>query len=162
MPAGAVHDAHWRAGWLIVIPAAAGAVFVTSLLPLREHSSGFVGVGILAGYALQRYISPDADLIGVTTAEGLMINHFGVVGGFIFSYFSFYGYIFRKHHRSVWTHGPVISTAIRYVYMFWWPWREIYLSTWDLAWAVFMLVGAFLGTCIGDTLHWADDCLYKD
>jgi hypothetical protein len=157
MPSGEVHDVHWKIGWFVAVPAALTVCVITSQMPLRNFSSFFTGTGVLAGYALQRYVNPDADLIGVTKGEGMLINHLGIIGGFIFSYFAFYGYVFRKHHRSIWTHGPLIGTAIRYVYLFWWPFREIYWSTHDLAWLVFIFVGMFVGTSLGDVFHWLDD-----
>ena len=71
------------------------------------------GAGYLLGYSFGRYCSPDWDLMGVTGDEGRMVNELKVIGHILFGMSSAYGSMFRRHHRSWFTHFPYISTIGR-------------------------------------------------
>jgi hypothetical protein len=121
----------------------------------------FLALGVLLGYQYGRYVTPDEDIVGMTVGEGLMMNHFPVIGNFFVAYWSLYGAFMRRHHRSFLTHGPIVSTAIRYVFGFWWLGILMWKGWWG-AWATYLLIGAFLGTTVIDIIHWWLDQMQPD
>lgn len=165
MPDGATHLKLWRGGLTVIPPVVTATWIVGSFLSLRTscyletcvpgHVS--MSLGILLGYLYGAFIDPDMDIVGMTQAEGRLMRKLGIVGGLLVAYWTFYGYLFRKKHRSIWTHGPVLSTVIRYGYQFWLPWIYIYNSTVDLSWLIFIFIGMFIGTTLSDTIHFAAD-----
>lgn len=124
-----------------------------SPLPLRVHGEVLIGLGIFIGYEMGKYMTPDWDIMGTTSSEGWMVNEIPVLGHFLFGLSSTYGSWHRKHHRSIQTHAPVISTFPRYLLVFWYPWLEIYRSNLDWAWLIFIFIGMFIGTSISDSIH---------
>lgn len=102
-------------------------------------------------------MTPDWDIMGTTSSEGWMVNEIPVLGHFLFGLSSTYGSWHRKHHRSIQTHFPVISTLPRYLLVFWYPWLEIYRSNLDWAWLIFIFIGMFIGTSISDGIHFVLD-----
>jgi hypothetical protein len=133
------------------------APFTLISLPLKPGLEWYLGAGIFLGYEMGKYITCDWDIMGTSKDEGRIVNEIPILGHFIFGISSTYGSIFRRHHRSFITHFPFVSTSIRYLFLFWWVWWQIYLSTWDLAWLVFLFAGAFIGTSLSDGIHWAAD-----
>lgn len=159
MPDGITHERFRQYGRLVVFPL---SLFLPMVIPV--HGMGILdstcfGFGMLAGYEMGRYVTPDWDLVGATSSEGWMINEIPVLGHFLFGLSSAYGSIFRRHHRSFITHFPFVSTSIRYLLIFWWIWFEMYKSTRDLSWLVFVFIGMFLGTSMSDGLHWYLDVI---
>jgi len=153
MPNGEVHFAKWKLGWLGVVPTS----FV--LLPLSPYAS----VGLLVGYGLGRWIDPDLDQITITKSESRMISDFHIVGWLLVAYSTIYGTAFRRKHRSFWTHFPFVSTAIRYVYWFWWIgllyWKDV--IQYSNIHLVFIMC-SFFGLSIADIIHWALDKYYGE
>ena len=150
MPDGITHHFFWKLGWGCTIPAS------FAIMPLLGLPGG---IGAILGYSLGAFIDPDLDQIGTTAAEGRIVNALPIVGSFIYGYTSIYGSLFRKHHRSFWTHFPVVSTAIRCMWFFWWIYfvvPESYDWMFQLGW------GAFIGLCIADTIHWVLDMFFPD
>lgn len=127
------------------------------IVPMRPGGQWLIGVGMFVGYEIGRFCSPDWDCVTATADEARMINNIPIVGHFLFGISSTYGSIFRRHHRSFITHFPLISTSIRYVIIFWWLWYEIYWSTLDWAWLIFIFIGMFIGTSMSDAIHWWAD-----
>ena len=118
-------------------------------LPLSLFSS----LGILAGYFVIGYfIDPDADLVGISSAEGRMLRKIPILGILFVAYWTGYGGFFRGKHRSFWTHSYIFSTFLRYLYGFWWSFlffRELL--------GIYVFLGVFTGMCISDAIHvWAD------
>jgi hypothetical protein len=147
VPSGQVHLSFWKSAWFLPI-AVAGAFFI----PLK-WATFYIALGILLGYGLGYFIDPDLDLLGVTSAEGRMLK-IPVLGYLLVPYWSFYGAVFRRHHRSFWTHSYVMSTIIRFAYQFWWL---VLFSTLPM-WFAWILSGTFFGLCISDGIHiWADN-----
>lgn len=171
MPSGEVHDALWKMGRLAILPIAISSALVTDSLALTvscNQSIGicisgqtFMAVGVLIGYWYGRYITPDEDIAGMTVGEGYLMNHFPILGNIAVGYWTIYGAFFRKKHRSLWTHGPFLSTAIRYVYAFWWI-AFLISNGWWHSWATYLMIGAYLGTCVIDIIHWAADVITKE
>jgi len=46
-----------------------------------------------------------------------MVNELPILGYFLYGVSSTYGAMFRKFHRKIWTHLPVLSTIIRIVFV---------------------------------------------
>jgi uncharacterized metal-binding protein len=139
MPSGIIHHRLWKYGW--GVECAAFAV-------LLSHSPT-ISIGTAIGYFLGQFLDPDLDLVGITGAEGRILRKLPVLGAFIVGYWTVFGGLFRRHHRSFWTHSYVISTAIRFVYGFWW----VVLFKHTETWLLMMLFGMFIGLCIADAIH---------
>lgn len=143
MPDGLTHDRLWSYGQALAYPAS--AIFAFSSWP--------IAVGSVLGYWAGRFIGPDMDLVGITYGEGEMMRRFGCLGGILVSYFTFYGFVFRGSHRSFWTHGIILSTAIRFIYTFWIPALLMYNRQW-LSYSIYLgALGIFLGMCFSDFIH---------
>ena len=134
---------------MVVVPS---ALFVTLNMPE-------IGIGMLAGYALGTYLDPDADLVGITSAEGRAMRHWKILGKVWVAYWTFYGAMFTGHHRSFWSHFPFVSTAIRLVYLFWW------VALLDVEWQVWHYlvgIGVWFGLSLADGIHYAADKFWGD
>lgn len=116
-------------------------------------------MGILVGYLMARYVEPDLDLFGITSSEGRMIHDFKILGAFMVAYWVPYGYLFREHHRSFWTHFPLVSGLIRMLYMS--P-PTLYLlyrfRLWEW-WMVPFTFGIWIGLSVNDALHFLADLI---
>lgn len=158
MPPGIIHEELRKKGRLISYPLS--ILIPVVLLPIQMKGMGeiIVGIGIFLGYEfIGKYMTPDWDLHGVTNDESRMITQIPILGHFLFGVSSTYGSFFYRHHRSFWTHFPFISTAIRYLFLFWWIFYQVYQSEKDLAWLIFLFIGLFIGTSLSDTVHWLAD-----
>ena len=154
MPDGQFHHNMWKAGALVAVPA--GIVSVV-LVDWR------FGLGLLGGYGLGRWIDPDLDQVSISSSEGRMMNDFKILGYVLVGYWTVYGAIFRRHHRSFLTHFPVVSTAIRLAYLCWWLFFVYRWLDWSftvghaLSW-----FGILIGLSIADGLHYVADVLYSE
>lgn len=138
-------------GYKISIPA-------SMLLFIYEWKAG---IGYFVGYSFHRWCDNDLDLMGVSGAEGRMVNELPLIGHLMFGASSAYGSLFRKKHRSFWTHFPVVSTLIRLVFFFTVPF--IFLDSWGInliggGWVWFWL-GFFAGLSHADGVHYTLDLL---
>ena len=145
MPDGQHHAKIQNAGWLVVAPASIFAAIV-------YHPA--MGTGIALGYFIGRYVNCDADISGMTTAEGYAINELGILGYVLVAYMTLYGIIFRRLHRSTLTHGMLISTAIRWAYLFWWLWF-VPIIWYD--WQLVVLFFVYFGMVLVDIPHYISD-----
>jgi uncharacterized metal-binding protein len=155
MPAGKTHAAIWKIGYVAVLPSAYAMYYWTdSYVPLTA--------GYLIGYTMGAIISPDWDLMAITKDESNAIR-LPIIGTLLYGLSSMYGALFRNHHRSIWTHFPVISTAIRMTYLFWLLGLAYYLN-WIVyqEWQLYIGIGVFLGMSLSDTFHWAADMIVSD
>ena len=165
MPDGTIHLRLWKGGLMLALPltvvtteaARQFDLIYICYPPLCIHGAVFVALGVPLGYVYGAFIDPDMDIVGMTKADGRLMNKLGIIGGLLVSYWTFYGYLFRRKHRSIWTHGPVISTAIRYTYQYWCPFIYLYLTSKQLGWVVLLFIGMFIGTTLSDTIHYAAD-----
>lgn len=148
MPDGIHHSNVQKAGWIVVAPASLYA-------GLTIHPA--IGMGIGLGYFLGRYVNCDADISGLTSAEGFAINELKIFGYVLVAYMTFYGIVFRRMHRSIFTHGPFLSTAIRWIYLFWWLW--FVPIVWQ-DWMLMMLFSSYLGMVLVDIPHWISDLYF--
>jgi hypothetical protein len=165
MSDGIRHHELWRQGWSTALPLSLAVYGASDLLrPAWACSqigcfagNDFYTIGTLLGYGFGMFVNPDADQVSITHAEGLMINKIPILGHFLYGYWQIYGSIFRKHHRSFWTHFPIISTIIRFVYQFWAVYAILIFSHISSPWIYQTLAGIFLGMCYSDYLHWLED-----
>lgn len=109
-------------------------------------------LGCLTGIA----VGPDNDMLTITTYEWAIIKRTLGLGYIWLGYWGPYAAIFK--HRSFWSHAPVISTAIRILYIL----PLLYIlsavlrqSLGHFMWNTFWWVG--IGLLISDTLHWIMD-----
>ena len=153
MPDGEFHHNVWKAGAVVAVPASIATVL---LIDWR------MGLGMLGGYALGRWIDPDLDQVSISSSEGRMMNDFKILGYLLVSYWTFYGAMFRCNHRSYITHFPFLSTAIRMAFAFWWV---VFLYRWiGLSFNAGHLLGwfgVFFGLSIADTIHYIADSWYS-
>ena len=148
-----------KRGRVIAFPIAVVAPIILSSLGLDYKGSLLIGVGIFAGYEIGKYIDPDWDLVTATNSESRMINELPLIGYYLFGVSSMYGAIFRRMHRSFWTHFPAVSTAIRHFFVFGGLGWEIYWSTLDWSWLIFIYIGIFVGNSFSDAIHWFLDMI---
>lgn len=153
MPSGRTHAKIWLYGAPVAIAIAAHNV-MTSPTPAAA-------AGIIAGYTLGRWIDPDLDQFGITSAEWRAVRELRFLGVLIAMYFMPYAYLVP--HRSFISHAPVIGTAIRLVYMAA-PWiaLAILLQWIPPDWFISGTVGLFAGLALSDGFHWAADVLIKE
>lgn len=152
MPSGVVHYKWFKRGYMFIVP---------SSLLLCFWDVRF-GLGNLFGYSFHRYCDNDWDIMGVNEAEGRAVRELPVVGLYLFGVSSVYGAVFRKRHRKPETHWPYLSTIIRLLFVFAWPFITLYgYGINPLDWYVFWL-GFWNGLSLADGIHWALDMRAKD
>ena len=120
-------------------------------------------LGNIAGYSFGRWVDSDWDIFGSNNAEGRIVNELPVIGHFLYGVSSIYGSIFRKHHRSFWTHFPGVSTLIRLVFIFFIPFLlfDYYgINLIGNGWHTFYL-GFWFGLSQADGIHYWLDLFYK-
>ena len=153
MPDGGTHHKYYNRGYIVSIPVG----IITSLWEWK------FGLGYVVGYSLGRYVDPDWDLMGTNAGEGRMVNEIPILGHLVFGVSSSYGSIFRKHHRSFWTHFPVVSTLIRLIFITVVPF--VFLDSWGInlignEWYLFWL-GLWAGLSHADAIHYYLDITYS-
>lgn len=146
MPSGEIHYKAFKKGYLIEIP-------LSVIMSFWDWKLGF---GNIVGYSFHRYCDNDLDLMSVNSAEGRQVNELPILGNFMFGMSSIYGSFFRKHHRSVWTHFPYLSTAIRLFFFFLFPFLildgygiNFIGNGWNMFW-----IGFYNGLSNADAIHW--------
>jgi uncharacterized metal-binding protein len=102
------------------------------------------GVGCLLGVIL----SPDLDIDHRTVSETSLGP---IVGEFIYLYWLFYAK--KIAHRDWKSHMPIVSTAIRILYGFWWLALIDTSLFWQLRWV-------WVGLAVSDFFHWVMDMLF--
>ena len=146
MPDGVTHYKHFTKGYTFQIPFS----IMISFLDWK------LGLGNIIGYSFHRYCDNDLDLMGVNAAEGRQVNEIPILGNFMFGMSSIYGSFFRKYHRSIWTHLPYLSTAIRLFFFFIFPFLildgygiNFIGNGWHMFW-----IGFYNGLSMADGIHW--------
>jgi len=120
------------------------------VLSLRFASSTILTIGYLAGVVISRYITPDMDLVSITTTEYTMMRKFGLLGVLFVMYWMPYGHIMK--HREKLSHMYIISSFVRALYGAWWALAPLTLPFYTL-W-----FGIALGMSTGDAIHiWYDN-----
>lgn len=163
MSDGKRHHEVWRQNRIWVLPLS----FISYLLldPLGSYcfpwfcvaNKVFAAVGVILGYFMGRYIDPDLDQMGATSADGRLVNEIPIIGVFLYGHWSTYGAFFRKHHRSIWTHFPVLSTSIRIIYQFYGLFIILFLKHWWNLPIISVFLGMLIGLSFADLLHYMED-----
>ncbi len=161
MPNGIIHEQLRKRGRIVFYPFSIIIPYFISPIEFKNYGEFIIGIGIVIGYELGTFVTPDWDISGTTADEGRVLNKIPVLGYFIFGISSFYGGIFRRWHRKPITHFPFLSTSIRYFLLFGWLFIYIYNSAYDMAWLIFLLIGMFIGTSFSDGVHWWADVKTK-
>lgn len=163
MPNGQVHEHFRRKGRIVAYPFSIIFPLVVPVygIGMYEMETFIFGVGIILGYdVIGKFMTCDWDIVGMTKDEGRMMNEIWFIGPILVGISTIYGGYFRRWHRSKLTHGPFISTAIRYLFVFWFPLFEMLRHDSHYWW--FLFAGLYLGTCMSDIIHWYLDFIkYK-
>lgn len=143
MPSGKVH---WKFYQRFRVLAWACSI---ALIPIDWR----MGLGFWVGYMIiARYIDPDLDHRNMTQTEYRAMRELGFVGSLLVAYFMPYGYLLP--HRSFMSHSPLISTVIRFIYLFWWLFLLIYwVDLTVLINNMMLFVGMYLGLSLADLIH---------
>lgn len=143
MPDGVTHVKIWKTFFPVtVIVAGIYAVFIDWYTALWI----IVG-GLLHGFG----IDPDLDLEGLNRSEALWIKWIFPIP--LIGWSTFYARIFQKFggHRSIWTHGFIISSIIRLLFFgfpFVWLFRQYFLDSLTRE-----FIGMGIGLIISDNWH---------
>lgn len=161
MPSGIVHEELRKKGRITAFPLAVVIPLLLLPIPMRTGGQELIGLGIFLGYEFGRYCSNDWDCVTMTEDESNMSNEIPILGHYLFGVSSMYGSVFKRRHRKPETHWPFISTAIRYLLVFWWIFWQIYMSNLDWWWLIFIFIGGYLGLSFSDTIHFVADVMGK-
>ena len=126
-----------------------------------------VFVGYSTGYLLGYYISPDLDLVGITSEESRLMRDFKIIGVGVVMWFFPYAYLMRfvglgkKGHRNFFSHS-LVGTVIRHAWLFG-IFECVYLYLeYPPSYLLYAVSGNILGMMFADTLHYfGDSKLYK-
>ena len=177
MADGVTHHNYLNKGWMIVFPL--GIIIWIMNYSLGIEYNYLYPLFFYINYSACNIISPDADQIGVTSDEGIVLRTtkkfwIGFIGALFVSYSFIYAYIIGLvgGHRSFFSHGWVIGTIGRMVFyniplycFLWsiynygiqnWNWVlsiGIYESTKMKIWLIPYLSMQFLAWFIGDGIH---------
>lgn len=176
MADGITHHEYLRIGWLLIVPLGLFlGIFCYLLVPYFYLYPMF----FYLNYLLCNIISPDADQIGITSDEGIILRTtkrfwIGFFGALFVSYSFIYAYLIGLvgGHRSVFSHGWIIGTIgrmfyynIPFYYFCWmfylygirnWNWSlsiGLYESTKMEIWLSPYLLSQFLAWLVGDGIH---------
>ena len=105
------------------------------------------GLGVALGCLAGVFVSPDLDIDHRTYSENALPGMLGTLW-----YWVWLEYSRIMPHRSFWSHAPIVGTAIRIVYGFWWIALIDVTLFWQLRWL-------WIGLMISDTAHWVMDVL---
>lgn len=153
MPSGEVHYKFYNAGFLLEIPT---FIYVATLNPI-------VGVGHFVGYFSHRWVDNDWDILSVNKSESRAIKELKLFGYIVFMISSLYGAIFRRKHRSFITHFPVISTAVRMCFLFFWIPILIHYGYMDLSPTLLkFFLGFLMGLSQADAQHFLADMFWTE
>lgn len=115
------------------------------------------GLLFAGGYLLGNSVEPDMDQISITGSEGRMLKRFGIFGIMWVAYWLPYAYIMP--HRSTLSHFPLLSTAIRHLYLvapivfaLWWFRIVVPIDT-----VLFHYLWVLLGNSLSDAVHYLLD-----
>ena len=111
--------------------------------------------GHILGYSFGKFCDPDWDVITANNSESRMIKEIPVLGHFLFGISSWYGSYFFHSHRGFWSHFPVVSTAIRLIFVGIFPLLiadnlgiNLIGNGWHMFW-----IGFWLGLSEADGIH---------
>jgi uncharacterized metal-binding protein len=153
MPDGKTHYYFFKIGYISVIPT---SLYLMTLNPV-------FGIANFLGYSFHRFVDNDADLMGTSSSEGRLVNELKFVGAILFGFLSVYGAIFRRYHRSIITHFPFLSTAIRLAFVFWWiPLLYYFKLITYRSWQLDFLIWFWVGLSQADATHYIADLFFGD
>lgn len=160
MPDGKTHLREWTRG----------AVTLPIALTFSYFSVGAwqVPAGILVGYAVARYVTPDLDQVIMTDDEFRMMNELKLLGAMLVGWFVPYSYIMRfvgigrKGHRNFFSHTPFIGTVIRLAWLMMFPpigYPLFYFRPEITFGVVMFMFGVLWGMTMADAIHWMADII---
>ncbi len=154
MPPGFFHQNIQNACYIIAVPT---SIYLTIQNPI-------FGIGTILGYGFGRYCGPDWDCGAIMNKnESNMIHELKPIGYLLYGISSIYGAIFIKFHRSAITHFPVLSTFIRYLFVFWWIGLLYYFNIIQFDWwQIWFGLGFLFGGSESDLNHWLCDKIWPE
>lgn len=156
MPSGRTHG--------LITTLAAAPVFVSALLLTSDSTLALcTGGGCLLGLLIE----PDLDHDNENTAsEARARRLFGPFASFWLLPWRIYGKAIK--HRHWLSHGPIIGTAIRWLYLSFWILLPMIILSFTAEWDLTPIVtgvppkyylATFLGNALSDFLHWSADTI---
>ncbi len=153
MPPGFFHHRIYKSCYIIMIPTSIYLIFWNPIF----------GIGSILGYLFGRYCDPDWDIATGSSAEFRAINELKIFGYVLYGISSFYGAVFMRHHRSMITHFPVLSTVIRLIFLFWWIGLLYYFNVIQFDWwQLWLGLGIIFGLSESDLNHWLCDSIWPE
>lgn len=158
MSDGQTHFRYWMRGLPVALGASAGMGYLHPVL----------GATNAVGYLMGSFMDGDLDQIGLSSSEGRMMRTLKFIGVLWVMFWMPYAYVLP--HRSVWSHFPYLSTAIRLAYLFA-PFMvlAIYIDPlgafiyrlWQYPAFLWGLLGLWNGLSWADTIHYYLDMRHK-
>ena len=111
MAEGAVHLNFWKKGLPIILALSVGIYFVYGSIPLA--------ISLFLGYLMGYLIDPDLDMPNMTYAKRRWRNT--IVFYPVYWYWQMYAWTIARvfgGHRAFMNHFPLVSTSIRFLWMF--------------------------------------------
>lgn len=90
-------------------------IFITPILGYLAGALAFISC--LGGFILTLFVNPDSDQFGLTTAEWWLVKKFPVFGWSLVAIFDPYCRWIIPSHRHFLSHGYIIGTIIRVIYL---------------------------------------------
>lgn len=114
-------------------------------------------LSIITGYYfIGNYVDPDFDLISITYGEGRMMRDFKVIGKLLYIYWVPYAFICQIFggHRSWFSHGIMIGTIFRLMYLLIPFWIWFFYTGQDLyELEIVGFLGLWFGLGVADFIH---------
>lgn len=117
---------------------------------------GPASLAMIPGCLLGILVSPDLDVRRGSYSHFLIYKYIGVIPERVWFYFWFLYSRMIPHHRSLWSHGPIIGTLIRVIYIIFLTGGFCLLAQYFVLAPLFwFFVG---GLALSDLLHEIMDC----
>jgi uncharacterized metal-binding protein len=95
-------------------------------------------------------MNPDQDVNNGNYSFSLVRKRFGNIIAWLYELY-WKPYALFVSHRSFISHSPIISTVIRFIYVFWFPMFLLYYYSIDINWL--WTFSLFMGVALMDLLH---------
>lgn len=136
-----------------LVTSIASGTLIGSMIALDYSifDSSLVGLGCMSGILL----TPDLDVDNGNISDSIIRNDWGHIPQYLWRlYWTPYAKILK--HRSFWSHFPLVSTAIRVIYISLIPILFMYLFGFEFELNRYWIEW-FIGLCVSDFLHYLFD-----
>mgnify|MGYP000380342455 CR=1 FL=1 len=146
MPSGNVH--------------ATATLVLATALGVAAHYNGLPALPLAAGALAGVILTPDLDVDRGSISQRAVRRSAGCVLGAMWAIF-WRPYSLVFNHRSVWSHLPILSTAIRLAYIGLLPALVITVLVLPMPVLPAWWYWPVIGLAASDTLHWVMDGLFR-